>query len=87
MVGFTLLLYSLSDVFVCDEYRGKGLGKALLNHVFNEGERADFKWLLNTDTPDLYRPFGFTDKVVKRFPMMRWPASVNIAGVGTTTTS
>jgi GNAT superfamily N-acetyltransferase len=50
----------LADVYVLPEHRGRGLGKALLTAMIDDGPGRDFRWLLHTaDAHDLYRPFGF----------------------------
>jgi GNAT superfamily N-acetyltransferase len=52
----------LADVFVLDEARGRGLGKALVHAMIEEGPGAHFRWLLHTaDAHDLYRRFGFAE--------------------------
>ena len=52
----------LCDVIVDDDYRGKGLGKILMNEVMNFEELKTMKrWLLFTkDAHGLYAQFGFT---------------------------
>lgn len=66
MVGFAraisdgVALAYLADVFVLDEARGVGLGKALIHAMIEEGPGADFRWMLHTaDAHGLYRRFGF----------------------------
>jgi GNAT superfamily N-acetyltransferase len=51
----------LMDVFIIEEYRGKGLSKMLLNKILNdESLRHVKKWLLATkDAHTLYEQFGF----------------------------
>jgi GNAT superfamily N-acetyltransferase len=52
----------LGDVFVLDEYRGRGLGKWLIACVTSHPELQGLRrWILATrDAHGLYRPFGFT---------------------------
>ncbi|MGQ0842167.1 GNAT family N-acetyltransferase [Actinokineospora sp.] len=51
----------LADVYVLDSARGRGLGKALVRTMIEEGPGANFRWLLHTrDAHDLYRRFGFS---------------------------
>lgn len=60
MTDFVFFAYIL-DVFVIDEYQGKGLSKVLINHVMNHKtiKHVD-KWILATrDAHELYRKFGF----------------------------
>lgn len=53
----------LADVFVLDEYRGRGLGNWLIETVVSyEPLQGLRRWILATrDAHDLYRKFGFTD--------------------------
>ena len=52
----------LGDVFVLPEYRGRGLGKWLVECVMSHPELQGMRrWILGTlDAHELYRPFGFT---------------------------
>jgi GNAT superfamily N-acetyltransferase len=65
------LLY-LADVYVLEEYRGRGLGTELVREMLDNGPHADAKWLLHTDDAhELYRRFGFDDpgyKLMERPP-------------------
>jgi GNAT superfamily N-acetyltransferase len=62
----------LADVYVLDEYRGRGLGQELLREMIENGPYANVKWLLHTsDMHPLYRKFGFEEpnyKVLERRP-------------------
>ena len=51
----------LTDVFIIDEYRGKGLSVFLLNCILDHPELKILRrWLLGTDhAHELYRKFGF----------------------------
>ena len=50
----------LADVFVVDEFRGHGIGKALINRMIDEGPGSDFRWTLFTsDAHGLYEQYGF----------------------------
>jgi GNAT superfamily N-acetyltransferase len=51
----------LMDVFILDEYKGKGLGKQLMEEVlFHPEVKNVIKWGLGTkDAHELYRKFGF----------------------------
>jgi GNAT superfamily N-acetyltransferase len=50
----------LADVYVLDEYRGRGLGVELVRFMVEEGPFADRRWILHTrDAHDLYRKLGF----------------------------
>ena len=52
----------LADVFVVEEARGHGLGKAIVHAMIEEGPGPHFRWMLHTlDAHDLYRPFGFAE--------------------------
>lgn len=51
----------LMDVFISEEYRGKGLGKWLIECVFSHPALQDVRrWMLATwDAHDLYARYGF----------------------------
>jgi GNAT superfamily N-acetyltransferase len=53
----------LSDVFVVEAHRGRGLGKWLVEVVLGVPELQRIRrWILGTrDAHGLYRRFGFTD--------------------------
>ena len=63
-------LFYLADVYVLDEFRGRGLGVELVREMIELGPLAGAKWYLHTtDAHDLYRRFGFGDpdhKVMER---------------------
>lgn len=63
----------LMDVFVLDDYQGKGLGKQLINAIVNHQDLQGLKrWGLGTrDAHQLYEKFGFKslsepDKMMER---------------------
>lgn len=62
----------LADVYVLPEYRGRGLGEALVREMIDNGPYAGLKWLLHTtDMHALYRKLGFdapSFKVMERVP-------------------
>lgn len=65
----------LMDVFVLDDYQGKGLGKQLINAIVNHQDLQGLKrWGLGTkDAHGLYEKFGFKslsepDKMMERLP-------------------
>lgn len=68
-VGFARLITDfavfahLADVFILEEYRGKGLSKWLLHEITMHPKLKGLrKWTLATqDAHGLYRMFGFTD--------------------------
>ena len=64
----------LADVYVLEEHRGRGLGRALVGFMVDEGPLAGVrKWLLHTrDMHELYRKVGFGEPDA-RF-MERWGA-------------
>jgi GNAT superfamily N-acetyltransferase len=65
------LLY-LADVYVLDEYRGRGLGVELVREMLDHGPYADAKWMLHTENAhELYRRFGFDEPEYK---LMERPA-------------
>ena len=63
-------LFYLADVYVLQEYRGRGLGSELVREMVDEGPLAGKRWLLHTtDMHPLYRKFGFGEpgpKVMER---------------------
>jgi GNAT superfamily N-acetyltransferase len=62
----------LYDVYVLEEYRGRGLGEELVREMVENGALAHLKWLLHTsDMHPLYRKLGFDTpgpKVMERLP-------------------
>lgn len=60
----------LADVYVLSDYRGRGLGEALVREMVDHGQYANVKWLLHTtDMHALYRKLGFAEpsqKVMER---------------------
>ena len=62
----------LADVYVHPDFRGRGLGEALVREMIERGPFADRKWLLHTeDAHALYRKLGFGEpsyKVMERVP-------------------
>lgn len=55
----------LADVFILEEYRGKGLSKWLMEKILGHPELQNFRRLLlsTRDAHGLYRQFGFKDLV------------------------
>jgi len=53
----------LADVYIEEEYRGRGLSKLLMRAVMSHPECQEMRrWLLGTrDAHGLYRQFGFTE--------------------------
>ena len=50
----------LADVYVLEEFRGRGLGVELVRFSVEESPFAGCRWVLHTaDAHDLYRKFGF----------------------------
>jgi GNAT superfamily N-acetyltransferase len=62
----------LADVYVLEEYRGRGLGEELVREMVENGDLARLRWLLHTqDMHSLYRKLGFEKpdyKVMERRP-------------------
>jgi len=62
----------LADVYVLEDYRGRGLGEAMVREMVDGTDLAQLKWLLHTsDMHPLYRKLGFdvpTAKVMERLP-------------------
>ncbi|MEO9152353.1 MAG: GNAT family N-acetyltransferase [Lapillicoccus sp.] len=50
----------LADVFVLPEHRGRGLSKAMVRLMVDDGPGAQFRWMLHTrDAHGLYARAGF----------------------------
>lgn len=73
LVGFARVItdyatvYYLSDVYIDEEFRGRGLGKKILEWIIlREDKLSGINGLLKTkDAVDLYKKFGFEEcKVV-----------------------
>ena len=67
-----LALAYLADVYVLEDYRGRGLGEELVREMVDNGPYAGIKWSLHTsDMHPLYRKLGFgepSQKVMERAP-------------------
>lgn len=62
----------LADVYVLPEYRGRGLGEALVREMIENGPLAGMRWLLHTtNMHSLYRKLGFD---VPDFKVMERPS-------------
>jgi GNAT superfamily N-acetyltransferase len=60
-------VYYLCDVFILPEYRGKGLGKKLIQHVAKDPRLKDcMGMLLTRDAHRLYSRYGFTGQEKER---------------------
>jgi GNAT superfamily N-acetyltransferase len=63
-------LFYLADVYVLEEFRGRGLGNELVREMVDNGPLAGKRWFLHTeDAHELYRKFGFREpsrKVLER---------------------
>jgi len=64
---------SLWDVFIDDEHRGKGIGKALMQYVFDHCYlKGIFRWFLMTeDAHGLYQKYGFKTEAYNPYVMMK----------------
>jgi GNAT superfamily N-acetyltransferase len=52
----------LADVYVLEEYRGRGLGVELVREMIDNGPYAHLGWILHTrDAHGLYRKFAFAE--------------------------
>ena len=62
----------LADVYVLEQYRGRGLGEELVREMVENGDLGGLPWLLHTENMHpLYRKFGFEEpnyKVMERRP-------------------
>ncbi|WP_425236351.1 GNAT family N-acetyltransferase [Ulvibacterium sp.] len=62
ITDFSTIAY-LGDVYILEEYRGKGLSKWLMETIMNFPELQGLRrWILLTgDAHELYRKYGWTD--------------------------
>jgi len=61
ITDFTIVAY-LADVFLLEEYRGKGLGKWMVERIIAHPTLATVRWVLHTkDMHSLYRQVGFKE--------------------------
>ncbi len=67
-------IYMLSDVFIIESYRGRGLGKWLMECIVNSPELKNLIGLLATkNAQGLYRKYGFRSPNDPRMMMLRIP--------------
>ena len=63
----------LADVYVLEDYRGRGLGEELVREMVENGPYERVRWVLHTtNMHPLYRKFGFAEpsqKVMEREPI------------------
>jgi N-acetyltransferase len=90
MVGFARAFSDggsayLGDVYVLPAHRGRGLGKAIVAMMIEQGPGAEFRWMLHTaDAYGLYRQFSFApppDNYMER-PAPRGPGARGVRGDG-----
>ncbi|OGT46553.1 MAG: hypothetical protein A3E83_01450 [Gammaproteobacteria bacterium RIFCSPHIGHO2_12_FULL_41_20] len=64
---------SLWDVFIDEPYRRKGIGKALMQYVFDHSRlKGIFRWFLMTeDAHGLYQKYGFKTESYNPYVMMK----------------
>lgn len=64
---------SLWDVFIDDEHRGKGVGKALMKYLLEHPRlKGIFRWFLMTeDAHGLYQKYGFKTEAYNPYVMMK----------------
>ena len=69
---------SLWDVFIDEDHRGKGIGKALMKYVLEHTRlKAIFRWFLMTeDAHGLYERYGFKTEAYNPYVMMK----LNVGG-------
>ena len=49
----------LADVYVHPDHRGRRFGAALVREAVVDGPHPNVRWVLHTDDPAFYEPFGF----------------------------
>jgi GNAT superfamily N-acetyltransferase len=70
----------LADVYVLEEYRGRGLGEELVREMIEHGPYANLRWLLHTtNMHPLYRKFGFSEPDYK---LLERPSTKNASESG-----
>jgi ribosomal protein S18 acetylase RimI-like enzyme len=63
----------LADVYVLPEYRGRGLGLALVREMVEHGQLEGLRWMLHTaDAQGLYAKLGFSE-APGMYPVMERP--------------
>lgn len=64
---------SLWDVFIDEDHRGKGVGKALMAYIFSHPYlQGIFRWFLMTeDAHGLYQKYGFKTEAYNPYVMMK----------------
>jgi ribosomal protein S18 acetylase RimI-like enzyme len=63
----------LADVYVLPEYRGRGLGLALVREMVEHGPLQGLRWMLHTaDAQGLYVKLGFSE-APGMYPVMERP--------------
>lgn len=79
VTDFTAVAY-LGDVFVREEWRGRGLSKFLMECIVAHPELQGLRrWILLTrDAHGLYRQFGFTDIGNPERWMHRWDPDASL---------
>lgn len=73
-----LAIYAyIMDLFILEEYRGRGVGKMLVKHILNDSELQDVtRWKLDTlDAHTLYAKFGFIESKYKDRAMEKFTIS------------
>ena len=83
-VGFSRVITDFSefasiwDVFIDDEHRGKGVGKAMMSYLFNHPNlQGIFRWFLMTeDAHGLYQKYGFKTEAYNPYVMMKVNSNV-----------
>jgi GNAT superfamily N-acetyltransferase len=61
----------LADVYVLDEFRGRGLGLELVREIVENGSDAGRRWMLHTrDAHAFYEKLGFgpNERLIERAP-------------------
>jgi GNAT superfamily N-acetyltransferase len=82
-VGFSRVITDYSefasiwDVFVDDEHRSRGVGKAMMSYLFGHSRlQGIFRWFLMTeDAHGLYQKYGFKTEAYNPYVMMKVTSS------------
>ena len=63
----------MADVYVLSQYRGRGLGLALISEMVDHGPFRELRWMLHTaDAQGLYEKIGFAVAAIP-YPVMERP--------------
>ncbi len=77
----------IGKIAVAEDQRGKGVGKALMQHVYDMGADMGLQHVTlhvkiqNTDAKRLYNREGFVDEITEKFPWYMRPLLYSVFGI------